>query len=243
MRPLLHSGGVPRWHHKEYPPTHTERPGRPSRQQLPRLLAPRLRHGTPPRARRGPLLPPPTCSRPKGGDTGTAHRPGHWEQPLSALSTGQAAGGSRQSAAGPRAVRPAPFAPPPAFGGGSGRRGVQKVGQSLALRPRVGRRIWTSGQGPPSGGRTMVQAAEGAASLGFKRASYSSGLGRAPARRPGRVSAAGHLRPRGGSRWREQGGVLENPDPTLPVAPSQGRMWAFWRWASSDCQDRELEGW
>lgn len=33
----------------------------------------------PPRALRGPLLPPPTCGQPKGGDLGTAHCLGHSE--------------------------------------------------------------------------------------------------------------------------------------------------------------------
>lgn len=49
----------------------------------------------PPRTYRRPLLPPPTCGRPKGGDSGTAHRRGHSEPRLPAPSTGRAVGGGR----------------------------------------------------------------------------------------------------------------------------------------------------
>ena len=87
--------------------------------QLPGSRAPGFRDRSwprrrvpPPRARSRPLLSPPTCGRPKGGDSGTAHRRGHLEPPLPAPSTRPARGTPappRPPSAAPR--RLAPFGP------------------------------------------------------------------------------------------------------------------------------------
>lgn len=189
-------------------------------QQLPGSRAPGFRdrswpqrRAPPPRARSRPLLPPPTCDRPKGGDSGTAHRRGHLELPLPAPSTRRPRGDTRAAA-----PRPASAPRPPGgsreskgcdalWGGGRGRapRGGAARGRGSAGRRAV----------PPSGGGAMVQAGQGGVGSGFEPANFSSGQGRAPGRRRGRVSAAGW----GGG---QAPGPLGTGPPVWPLRPREG---------------------
>lgn len=224
-------------------------------QQLPGSRAPGFRdrswpqrRAPPPRARSRPLLPPPTCDRPKGGDSGTAHRRGHLEPPLLAPSTRPPGGDTRAAA-------PCPASAPRPPGGSPGSEGCDALwggGRGRARRGGAARGLGSAGRHAvsPSCGGAMVQAGQGGVGSGFELANFSSGQGRAPGRQRGRVSAAGWdggqapvplgigppvwpLRPREGSPRREQGRVPGEPRTQQGQrAPSWGWAQAFWRRAS-----------
>lgn len=174
-------------------------------------------------------MPPEGCCRPKGGDNGTAHCCGHSEPGLPAPSTGQAGAGEARAAE--PCPTPLPRRPPPAADPGASKRRCEPGGWPGDGRgAAAGARSWARGARSPLRGGAMEWAGRGVEGSGFEPANFSSGQGRAPGRRRGRVSAAGwggsrrpgrpelgrrpdHLPPRGGSRWGEWGGLPQAPWP------------------------------
>lgn len=158
----------------------------------------------------------------------------------------------------PAPPSPAPRSPacrPVSSPGPRGFERRRKLGDWPGAGAVRGRSAWSGRRRviPPAGGRAMVWAGREVAGSGFEPANSSSWQWQAPGRRRGRVSAAGwgcgmrpgrsglgrrpnHLRPWGGSRWRERGGGAPGTlDPTRAEDTRLGRTRAFRRRATPGC--------